>query len=353
MRLLWFIALIIFTMQPAQAPQRDGTAKRHRTQTATQANNTHNKTQPPNQTAPVSAQTSVGPEHQAIGGNDNALTCNNNKNAPKPNGDSEWKMAIFTGILACVGVLQLVVMAFTLCVYQRQAREMRRQRHEMRHQRHFMWRQLKTMQGQLGQMESAGKQTEHLINHASGQVQAALDNAVAAKSNADAVLNSERPWVVVQCIPSSSGNNYTFQASNYGRTPAEIVRSHGTYDEFDDELAVPLLSPKDVQSYLVHKKLLLPLRDLITVQTGVTVRERVNYSHYIWDYSHDDVFRMKSPDAQQAIKLEKKKILVYGVVVYNDILAKQEHYTRFCYWWNPAGSGSLIVGGPQGANEHT
>jgi flagellar biogenesis protein FliO len=42
----------------------------------------------------------------------------------------QQKLTWFTGVLAGVGVLQLVVMFLTWLVYRRQAHEMRRQRHE-------------------------------------------------------------------------------------------------------------------------------------------------------------------------------------------------------------------------------
>ncbi len=45
--------------------------------------------------------------------------------------------------------------------------------------------------------------------------------ADAALLNAQAVVNSERPWIAIFAIPEDGG--YCFKASNLGRTPAEIV----------------------------------------------------------------------------------------------------------------------------------
>jgi hypothetical protein len=124
------------------------------------------------------------------------------------------KLALFTGALVVVGILQTVVMFLTWWIYRRQAHEMRRQRHEMRRQRHVMFRQWKAMQAQLGQMESAGKQTAQIIEQASKQVSlmekaGAHTEGLAQQAVRQADLTQKelelehRPWIAVDVAPSS------------------------------------------------------------------------------------------------------------------------------------------------------
>jgi hypothetical protein len=46
-------------------------------------------------------------------------------------------------------------------------------------------------------------------------------SANAALLNAQAVINSERPWIIV--LPEKSNNGYRFRAINSGRTPADVI----------------------------------------------------------------------------------------------------------------------------------
>jgi hypothetical protein len=114
------------------------------------------------------------------------------------------------------------------CIYRRQTREMRRQRHEMRGQRHIMYRQWKAMRGQLAQMEASGRQTDKLIEQAEKSADAANTSADAAKLNSQAVINSERPLLLVEfkkySHPTVKGHSlFKIFAVNYGRTPARIL----------------------------------------------------------------------------------------------------------------------------------
>jgi hypothetical protein len=54
------------------------------------------------------------------------------------------------------------------------------------------------------------------------QTKAAQDAASAAKLSAYAVIRSERPWIVIT-VESPRTNEFTFRATNAGRTPANIV----------------------------------------------------------------------------------------------------------------------------------
>src|SRR5579864_1985211 len=102
--------------------------------------------------------------------------------------------------------------------------------------------QARAMREQLDQMKAAGKQTDDLIAVARDQARAlgiaaaaAQESADAALLNAQAIINSERPWVFVNytispdnILPApgslaSLPSRFTFDLTNSGRTPAELV----------------------------------------------------------------------------------------------------------------------------------
>jgi len=75
-------------------------------------------------------------------------------------------------------------------------------------------RTLKAIEGQLTEMKATGVQTAAIIAQATKQAEAAV-------LNAQAVINSERPWIVIS-VESEEPNQFIFRATNVGRTPANI-----------------------------------------------------------------------------------------------------------------------------------
>jgi hypothetical protein len=113
-----FAALAVaLAIQPSQAPQEKGAAKGHSAQNTSTTENT-NSTQKPSQPHPQA----MPPASQPT-----AHTNQSNGTSEAENVQVQRWIEIFTGVLASVGVLQLVVMFFTLRVYSRQAGIMARQ----------------------------------------------------------------------------------------------------------------------------------------------------------------------------------------------------------------------------------
>jgi hypothetical protein len=84
---------------------------------------------------------------------------------------------------------------------------------------------LKAIEGQLTEMKATGVQTIAIIEHAGKQADAAKTSAEADRLNAQAVINSERPWITVSVSSlNETGTTFVFNATNVGRTPA-IVKS--------------------------------------------------------------------------------------------------------------------------------
>jgi hypothetical protein len=201
------IAVLIMAQQPAKAPESRGAAESNSAQSTAHARGTSSKQATSTQATPIPAQTPVTTESQRSGATAKDHTATASQQSSNEDRATQRKLTWFTGVLASVGVLQLVVMFLTWLVYRRQAREMRRQRHEMRQQRHIMWRQWKAMgeqatlvKGQLEEMQSAGKQTDALIEQAKKQVGELHDTAEAALLSAEGLTNSERAWIMVEVV---------------------------------------------------------------------------------------------------------------------------------------------------------
>lgn len=105
----------------------------------------------------------------------------------------DWLGLALTGALLIVGALDVRYAIKTLKGIERQAN---------------------ANEGQLREIQQAGEQTNKLIAQAGKQAEAALLNAQAA-------INSDRPWVIIFVTHQSGG--YSFRAMNLGRTPAEVI----------------------------------------------------------------------------------------------------------------------------------
>lgn len=89
-------------------------------------------------------------------------------------------------------------------------------------------------------------------------VKAAKDNAKAALLNAQAVINAERPWLLVSIkAHTSDPKTFIVQAYNAGRTPAELQEGHCAFEKHPlnfipkEDFRDPFLLP--MQSLIVSK----------------------------------------------------------------------------------------------------
>jgi hypothetical protein len=169
--MIFAVALVAVALaaQPVKAPKEKGVAESEHTHSAGKSQNA-NTPQEPSQannspTAPASISTASQPAAKAT---------ESDTHAGAENINTQWWIEIFTGVLACVGVLQLAVMFLTWMVYRRQAREMRRQRHEMRRQRHVMHGQWKAMREQLSEMAAQTEVLKQSVDHAGTSAEVAL-----------------------------------------------------------------------------------------------------------------------------------------------------------------------------------
>jgi hypothetical protein len=160
--------------------------------------------------------------------------------------------------------------------------------------------------------------------------------AEAALKNAQAVIDAERPWMMIETNYQRVLDYpmYTFRFVNRGRSPAEIVN---TYSEFR---TVPVLEADDLPSQPNYGKFAAPEWEVV---------------HHHWYipgegfeiYSFDcRVIGEMDPDRWKAIQGLKIRLYFIGVVRYRDTLSAEIHESRFCY---VAGSHALLPFGPTSA----
>jgi hypothetical protein len=185
------------------------------------------RSQPPQNAAANKPNSADVPRDSAITVGSQAVTLGADKSEGKPQQDSPSNkfIAWFTGGLLVVAFLQFLAM-------KTQSEQIAASVAAMKEQR-------ATMDNQLAEMRSAGAQTKELLQHASNQVVALMSaatatgiQAIAAQKSADAaeitaraLINSERPWVAAEILKEGGANMFALKITNYGRTPAHILKS--------------------------------------------------------------------------------------------------------------------------------
>ncbi len=169
-------------------------------------------------------------------------------------------------------------------------------------------------------------------------VEVARDSAKAALLNAQAVINSERPWIFTSARVKGQDLRHafiSFTATNRGRTPAEVTAISGSFT-FADPDAMDWTPKYPMAAYeLAHKQYLttdghMAISDINGFDCSIFGNER-------WD----------------EVNAEGKRLVFYGHIVYRDLITREEHETRYCYWLSPLQGVGLIVGGPPEWNKHT
>ena len=188
------------------------------------------------------------------------------------------------------------------------------------------------MEDQLQQMIESSSQTERLISETH-------KSAEAAKASADALVASERAWIIIRVrdFPSRSSRYFQFSAINYGRTPATIVMEEWDYQYVSDpmELPTPPHYKRADNEIFLHQKIVMPrLADKIFYSFDVRT---------LWNACNEDT--------TTALMQNNKHLVTWGRVVYFDISGKRRE-TRFCFRFNPTIQ-ELSVTGPWGYNDHT
>ncbi len=191
---------------------------------------------------------------------------------------------------------------------------------------------------------SALKKIERQTRYTETAAEAAAASAQAALLNAQAVINSERPWILVTVEPSpSSENSFTIMATNRGRTPARMIaHAERTRIAIDEE---HLPSPPEYTKE-EPKAPLLPIILLPGESTPIK------------QFSRGDVREICGTEEEfSRLETWEEKLFFYGKVTYRDLIApadNQVHETNWCCWHiHGRRNSGLVMAGPPEYNLHT
>jgi hypothetical protein len=194
------------------------------------------------------------------------------------------------------------------------------------------------------QARSLLKKIERQTGYAEAVVEAASSTAHAALLNAQAVIQAERPWILITVEPSRSmENSFTVMATNRGRTPARIVETLERYKIAIDEKHLPHIPE------FRNDKRNTPFAPIILLPGEFTA---------IKPFCRDDVKALcDSEERFKRIETWEEKVFLYGKVSYRDLISASDgppHETNWCCWYIHGRQNSgLVIAGPQEYNSHT
>ncbi|MGA3010155.1 MAG: hypothetical protein ABSD72_07815 [Terracidiphilus sp.] len=188
------------------------------------------------------------------------------------------------------------------------------------------------------------KKIDRQTSYAETAAEAAAASAQAALLNAQALVHSERPWVLMTVEPSRSAeNSFIVMATNRGRTPARIVATTNASKIVIDEKRLPK-APE-----YKEKKTDTPVTPIILLPGESTPIE---------PFSRADVRGLcDSEERFRRIETWEERVFLYGKVTYRDLIAppdSQMHETNWCCWYIHGRQNSgLVIAGPPEYNSHT
>lgn len=173
---------------------------------------------------------------------------------------------------------------------------------------------------------------------------AAADCAHAALLNAQAIMDSGRPWLLMTIKPSPDiENSFAMIATNHGRSPARIVGTaeHIVFAIDESQLQRTPVYPTDELTPPLVPIILLP-----------------GESAEIKPFSRDDLKAIcDSEERLRSIENWEEKVYLHGKVVYRDLIAppdKPTHETAWCCWYiHGRQKSGMVFAGPAEYNAHT
>jgi hypothetical protein len=169
--------------------------------------------------------------------------------------------------------------------------------------------------------------------------------AEAARLNAQAVINAERPWVVVtEKREGTAGIASIFYSRVRGRTPAIIISNWADHIYVDDPQHLPI-PPRYGDEGAVFAA-----QPLVTSDDTPSIA---------FQFSSDLTLKALTEEKRSRINYMEEWLCVYGRVRYTDLLAKDAqgrpvvHETRWCYVYYPSEPGTFVKDGPPVYNSYT
>ena len=188
------------------------------------------------------------------------------------------------------------------------------------------------------------KHIDHNLELSAANAHAAAESAHAALALAQAIANSERPWIVVTVEPFlTMENSFKVMASNRGRSPARIISTLDQVRITSDEKSLPknpeLEQPKAGEE--PEPIVLLPGE-----ATG------------IWALNRDDLPSIcKTPEVIKKVERWQETLFLYGRIQYMELDASSEKTPHVTFWCcryiHGEKSSALVMAGPPEYNKHT
>jgi hypothetical protein len=188
------------------------------------------------------------------------------------------------------------------------------------------------------------KKIERQTKYGETAALAAQEAAEAALIQAKAIVQAERPWILIHVVPSPTvENGFTVIATNRGRGPARVLSTAAELRIAKDETqlpGIPVFAPVDPDVPPVSM-ILLP-GEFAPIKA----------------FCREDVKAVSgTEDVLRRIENWEERIFLYGKVMYKDLMAPPDgapHETSWCcrYIHGRQKSG-LVMAGTQEYNQHT
>jgi hypothetical protein len=174
------------------------------------------------------------------------------------------------------------------------------------------------------------------------QTKAAEDAAMAALLNAQAMMHSERPWIIITIEPHPQfRGSFLFAATNKGRTPAQLISgsSEYTFASRPQELAIP---PAYSSQFTGLDETLLVPGDPFQIYTRSGI-------------CPEDILARRA--SSHELRSYNETLIFYGRIVYRDGFGNGNetnayHETRWCFAYVKH-ERRFVVTGPDEYNRHT
>jgi hypothetical protein len=180
------------------------------------------------------------------------------------------------------------------------------------------------------------------------QTQNAGIAARAAETSANAIIRSERPWLLISAVRFESVVWETgrvqgayFIVQNYGKSPAWVVNMGGTFETLNNLGELP---SEPVYEHSANEE----KRGIVIVPVRGSEDRTENH---VFKFPHHSL--TEHGDFQKVVNEKKATWCIYGFVSYRDVFDMENiHETRFCYRLDNYPNFRAVDAGPN-YNRHT
>jgi len=191
---------------------------------------------------------------------------------------------------------------------------------------------------------SALKKIERQTRSVESSAAAAADQARAALLTAQAIIDSERPWISITVEPYlTDTNSFVITATNRGRSPAQIVTTVDQHKFAIDERQLPA-----VPDYQQNSEGFPPVPIILLSGESTAIKA----------FRREDLKGIcESDERLRRVESWEDKVFIYGKIIYRDLIAHPDnrtHETTWCCWYiHGRQKSGLVIAGPPGYNLHT